>query len=389
MNRFHRSIVSSVLATLIASPSAQAAEFVIGSHDSLTGSTARVGSGMNEGIQLAAEYFNRKYPEHKFKVVTIDDEAQPAKAVAAIEKLTSEGVLAFSAGYGTNIIAPASETAGRTGLVYITSGGVGEGLTHRGLKTFFRITNAPGYARAFVGTLTQAGVKSVSILYSTKESPSTLANDLNTALPATGIKVTLHPYDPSTQDFKPLVNKVKLQDRPDAMLMLGYENDYIAILRAARLLKPELKAIMAPWGIATTDMRKEFPDLVANVYGTTFTPDPPMYRTAEGQEFASLYRDRYKKEPDYLVQFGFVQTELLFEAIMRSYKAGTLKQKNGIADELRKTDRETLVGHVRFDATGDFDQFAYRMGQHQNGKIAIVWPKEYATANMNYPAVPW
>jgi branched-chain amino acid transport system substrate-binding protein len=29
------------------------------------------------------------------------------------------------------------------------------------------------------------------------------------------------------------------------------------------------------------------------------------------------------------------------------------------------------------------------MGQHQGTKIAIVWPKEYATAKMNFPGVPW
>ena len=34
-------------------------------------------------------------------------------------------------------------------------------------------------------------------------------------------------------DFKPVVNKVRLRDKSDVILMVGYENDYVGILRAA------------------------------------------------------------------------------------------------------------------------------------------------------------
>jgi branched-chain amino acid transport system substrate-binding protein len=368
---------------------AHAAEFVIGTHNSLTGATARVGSEMNEGVLTAARYFNDKYPEHKFKVLTLDDESQPAKSIAAVEKLVSEGVLAFSAGYGTNVVGPASEAAAKAGLVYVTSGGVGDGLTKRGLKTFFRITNTPGYSNTFIGILGDLKVQSVSIVHSTKESSAGLADALIKGLPAKGIKVYAHAFEASTTDFKPVINKVKLQDKPELLLMIGLENDYVGILRAAKLLKPKVKAIMAPWGMASPRMSAEFPDLVPGVFGTTFIASPPVYKTTEGTEFAKLYRTLYKKEPDYLAQFGFVQTQLLFEAIMRAHKAGTLKQPDGIAAEMRKTDRETLTGRIRFDANGDYPDFMYRMGQHQDGGIAIVWPAQHATAKMRFPALPW
>lgn len=367
----------------------QATEFVIGSHNSLTGTTARVGAEMNEGVLAAAQYFNNKYPEHKFKVVTLDDESQPAKAIAAVEKMASDGVLAFSAGYGTNVIGPASDTAAKAGMVYVTSGGVGEALTKRGLKNFFRITNTPGYTNAFVGILTDLKVKSVSIVYSTKESSAGLAGELAKILPGKGITVTSHAFEASTTDFKPVINKVKLQDKPEVLLVIGLENDYVGVLRAAKLLKPSIKAIIAPWGMATPRMAAEFPDLVTGVFGTTFVASPPVYKLPEGVEFAKLYREMYKKDPDYLAQFGFVQTQLLFEAILRAHKAGTLKQKDGIAAEMRKTDRETLTGHIRFDETGDYPDFTYRMGQHQDGKITVVWPTQHATSKMRFPALPW
>jgi branched-chain amino acid transport system substrate-binding protein len=389
MRKIGSTILQAAIGLFALGAAAHAAEFVIGSHNSLTGTTARVGNEMNEGVLAAAQYFNNKYPEHKFKVISVDDESQPAKAIAAVEKLASEGVLAYSAGYGTNIVGPASDAAAKAGLVYVSSGGVGEALTKRGLTNFFRITNTPGYTKAFAGILSDLHIKSVSIVHSTKESSAGLAGELEKALPAKGIKVVLHAYEASTSDFKPLINKVKLQDKPELLVMIGLENDYIGILRAAKLLKPQVKGIMAAWGMATPRMATEFPDLVSGVFGTTFIASPPVYKLPEGIEFAKLYRQMYKKDPDYLAQFGFVQTQILFEAILRAHKAGTLKQKDGLSNEMRKTDRETLTGRIRFDQTGEYPGFSYRMGQHQDGKVVLVWPAENATAKMRFPAVPW
>ena len=151
-----------------------AEEFVVGVEVPLSGSLARVGTGMSEGINVAADVFNRKNGKHRIKLITIDDESSPAKAVAAVEKLASQGVVAIDGGYGSGNIGPASDAANKAGLVYITSGGVDEALTQRGLKTFFRINNTAGYSKAMLGLLSDMGAKNVSIVYLTKEATSDL-----------------------------------------------------------------------------------------------------------------------------------------------------------------------------------------------------------------------
>jgi branched-chain amino acid transport system substrate-binding protein len=80
--------------------------------------------------------------------------------------------------------------------------------------------------------------------------------------------VTAHAFDPAISDFKPIINKIKLQDKPEVIAMIGYENDYVGILRAARVLKPAVKAMVGVWSLATPKMAADFPDLVPNVYGT-------------------------------------------------------------------------------------------------------------------------
>jgi len=367
---------------------AGAEEFLVGVEVPLTGSLARVGAGMSEGIQVATDVFNRRNGKHRIKLITIDDESSPAKAIAAVEKLASQGVVAIDGGYGSNNIGPASDAANKAGLVYITSGGVDEALSQRGIKNFFRINNTAGYSKAMLGLLADMNVKSVSIVYLTKEATSDLAKDVDKALTAKGVKTTMHSFDPAITDFKPIINKVKLQDKPDVIAMVGYENDYVGIIRAAKILKPEVKAMVGVWSLATSKMHDDFPDLMPNVYGTALLPFPAEFTTPDGKDFAETYKKLLGKEPDYLGQFGYVQSQLLFDAIARAADAGTLKS-GGIAAELRKTNKDTLIGRVVFDEKGDNPNFAHRMGQHQNGKVVVVWPREYANGKMNFPAVPW
>jgi branched-chain amino acid transport system substrate-binding protein len=382
-----RTLCFLALALIFGAP-AHAEEFLVGSEVPLTGTLARVGTGMMEGIAVAADVFNRKNGKHKVKIVTIDDESSPAKAVAAVEKLASQGALAITGGYGSNNIGPASDAANKAGLVYMTSGGVDEALTQRGFKTFFRINSAAGYSNAMLGLLTEMGAKSVSIVYSTKEAPAELAREVEKSLKARGVPVTSHAFDPAISDFKPVINKIKLQDKSEIIAMIGYENDYVGIIRAAKVLKPDVKALVGVWSLATSKMRADFPDLMENIYGTALLPFPAEFTSPDGKEFAETYKKLFGKDPDYLGQFGYVQSQILFESIARAYDAGTLK-KGGIKEEIRKTDRDTLIGRVKFDAKGDNPFFSHRMGQHQGAKVVIVWPKEYANGKMNFPGVPW
>lgn len=297
--------------------------------------------------------------------------------------------MALTGGYGSNIIGPASDTANKAGLVYMTSGGVSDDLTKRGYKTFFRINNTVGYSKAMIGMLAEMGIKSLSIVYSTKEATDDLAKDVEKAMTALGVKVTMHAFDPNITDFKPVINKIRLQDRSEAIAMVGYETDYVNIIRAAKVMKPDsVKAILGVWSLATSQMANDFPELMPNIYGTALLPFPAEFNTPDGKEFAQTYQQLFKKEPDYLGQFGYVQSQLLFEAILRAYEKGTLS-KGGLPQELRNTDKSTLIGRVVFDDNGDNLNFQHRMGQHQNGKVVIVWPQESANGKMNFPGVPW
>lgn len=374
-----------VLGLAALAPAVMADEFVVGSNLPLTGAQARWGQEVAEGLKLAAEAFNRGNAKHKIKLVVMDDEGNAAKASAAAEKMISDGAVALYGGFPTPAVVGAANVATKAGLVYMSSG---YGGTKADFKNFFQINAISGYQRAMAGTILEMGAKSVSLIHNTKEGSAYVAATAAKALTDKGVKVMLHPYDSAITDFKPVINKIKLQDRPDVIAMVGYENEYIGMLRAAKVLKPEVKAIVCAYGLATPKMLADFPAELQNVYGTTMLPFPSEFTTKEGKEFADAFKKASNKDPDYLAQFGYVSGQVLFEAIARAANAGTIA-KGGVAAEMRKTDRETLTGRVTFDDTGFNPNFVLRMGQIQGNKIPLVWPKEVATAKMNFPGLPW
>lgn len=375
--------------SLAMSAATRAEEFVIGSEVPLTGAFSKAGTDVQRGVAVAVALFNARYKEHTVKLITIDDESSPAKAVSAVEKLAASGVLAVTGGYGTNLVGPASDAAERANLVYITATGLGMSLTERGYKNFFRTSNIEAYAKGVLGLLESLDIKSVSILYSTREPPTDIVKLVEPALKARGVSVALNVFDPGLTDFKPLINKIKLQDKPDAILLFAYENDYVNILRAARLLKPEVKAVISSWSLLTAQMIADFPTLLPNVYGALNSSMPPIYKSDNQRQFTEKFVELHKTEPSFQSQLAYVQAQVLLEAILRSHERGTLKKAGGLADELRKTNMKTLQGDVRFDEKGNNIASVVGMGQVQDGKVLLIWPPERADGKAIFPAVPW
>lgn len=389
MKLISKAVLTALFGLTASVAAVDAKEYLVGVELPLTGAYSRMGNGTLEGITVGVNMFNKKNSKYTVKLSSIDDEGSPAKAVAAVEKLISQGAVAITGGYGSNLTGPASEAANKAGIVFLSSGATAQELTERGLKTFFRTNGTVGYVKAMNGLFSDMGVKSISIVYSTKDATSTLALMVQKDLTAKGLKVTMHSFDPAMTDFKPIINKIKLQDHSELIAMFGYENDYVGIIRAAKVLKPNtVKAIVGGWSLAVPKMASDFPDLMPNVFGAAMVPHPVEYKDPEGKQFSDEFRKQYKKDPDYAAQYGYVQAQIICEAIKRANEKGTLA-KGGLVEEVRKTNRTTLIGRVAFDKTGDNPYFLQKMGQHQNGKIVIVWPKKEATGKMKFPAVPW
>ncbi|HEX7386580.1 MAG TPA: ABC transporter substrate-binding protein [Castellaniella sp.] len=368
-----------------------AEEFTVGVDLPLTGHFAKQGLGQMRGIKIAVEAFKEASGgKDSIKLITIDNESQPAKSVAAVEKLASQGVIAITGGYGSNVVSPASEAANKLGVPYVSSGAIADSLTKRGLKYYFQILNTDGYSKPVIELIKTFKVKSVSLIYSTAESTSALAKDAQKGLTAAGVKVMMHEYEPSTTNFTPIVNKVRLQDKPDILLMVGYQNEEIGILRAAKLLKPTVKAVVGTYEVAVPEMVTENPDLVQNVFGLSLLSFPAEFPTPDGKKFSTIHRALFPKEDfGYIEEYGYAGAKVVFDALLKAQAAKEKITHDSLRDIIAKTDEDTVLGKIRFDAGGLNTEYMQHIGQIQGKKVVIVWPDDQATGKMVYPGLPW
>lgn len=369
-------------------PVSSAEDYTVGVHLPLTGAFARAGQAYREGIMVAERLHNLD-SQTKVKLDIVDDESTATKAITAVEKFASSGDAAIIGGYASSIIGPASEVSDRYGVTYMTAGAVSEELTKKGLKTFFRINNNGGYARAVNGILDDLKPTKVAIFVNTRsDAPSLLAKSVGDHLKLQNIEFVEYPFDASTTNFQPLINRMRLRDKPDVILMVVYENDYIGILRAAKLIKPDVKAMVGTWSIATIKMQEDFPDLMDKVIGCAQISFPASFNDEEGKKFEKAYKEINGKDVDYQAVYGYVQAKLVFDAIDRLVKKGSFDRKL-LADEMRAEEVDSLIGKVKFDETGENIHFSLRMAQHQGKELPIVAPSDVATKPIILPARPW
>jgi branched-chain amino acid transport system substrate-binding protein len=175
---------------------ASADEFLVGAEIPLTGNLARVGAGMQEGIMVAAEVFNKTNGKHKIKIVTVDDESAPAKAIAAVEKLVARAWWPSRAATARTISRPPRTRPTSWASSTSPPGGVDDSLVPAGARIFLASITRPATKKAMLGLLADVGAKSVSIVYSTKDATTGLAKDVEKALAARGVKVTTHSTRP-------------------------------------------------------------------------------------------------------------------------------------------------------------------------------------------------
>ena len=81
---------------------------------------------------------------------------------------------------------------------------------------------------------------------------------------------------------------------------------------------------------------------------------------------------------------AYAAVQILAQAIE---KAGSL-DRSAIRDAIAATDLDTVIGPVTFrqDGTGIVNS---PILQYQDGQVELVWPVEYATADLVYPAPPF
>ena len=364
----------------------------LGAHAPQTGSLAKHGMEQIKGIRVGAEEFEKK-SKIKIDLRVYDDESDPQKAVAAVEKLAGmDKVNAIVGGYGSNLVGPASEAAERYDTPYLTTGAVDTKLSAKKFKNFFRLNNMQGYAAAQAGAIRELfAVKKVGVLYNSLSATTEIAEVVKDRLMKAGLEVPVfEKFEKGTTNYKPIL--LKLRDAGcEVLLVEGYFPDYVGTIKDAKILNLPVKAYMGAWGIGTPEFVRELGPMSEYIYGTSIWErgTAPKEAKQEEAEFVALYKAKYNEEPSYIAMLGYLSTKYMLEAIQQGGgKPGDYgPEKTRTA--LRAMDTVGSLGRVAFDEKGDPKYFSAILFQTQKGNQVVVYPKDRAMGIVQFPAVPW
>jgi branched-chain amino acid transport system substrate-binding protein len=102
-------------------------------------------------------------------------------------------------------------------------------------------------------------------------------------------------------------------------------------------------------------------------------------------ELNSKHQQRFGRPADVLVGPAYACVQVVADAVQR---AGSLDRER-IREAMAATNlRATVVGPVRFRPDGT-SPVTTVVVQWQGGRQELVWPKEFATRTLAYPATPW
>jgi branched-chain amino acid transport system substrate-binding protein len=364
---------------------------VLGAHAPQTGALGKHGTEQIKGTRLAVQDFENR-TGIKVELKVYDDESDPQKAVAAVEKLAGmDKVNGIVDGYGSGLVGPASEAAERYDTPYLTTGAVGMNLSSRKLKNFFRLNYMPGYAAAQSGAIKDIlKAKKAGIFYNSEASTAEIAEEVKEQLIKAGLEVPVFEgFEKGTTNFKPLLLKLK-DNGCDALIVEGYFPDYVGTIKDARVLRLPLKAYIGAWGIGTPEFIEQLGPMSEYVYGTSVweVGTAPKETQKEEADIVSAYVAKYNETPSYIAMLGYLSTEYMLEAIQTGAQSGQYNPDKTRA-ALRSMDRMSPMGRIGFDEKGDPKYFTAVLFQTRNGKQVVVYPENRASGQAVYPAVPW
>ena len=222
-------------------------------------------------------------------------------------------------------------------------------------------------------------VKSVAIVTSKFPSVHFLAVGAREVFKKRGINEVLFlEFEFGARDFGPIAARVR-EANADLLYMgaIGLEGNQLleAMEKINHTPKNHLYLYPSPGPLAQSPLGKD-------AFSVTIFEDlPPFNAKPEVQEFAKLFREACAKagmtfvDPETQAGAGYSAWQILTSAV----NATKSLDDNVLTAHLKKNGAETVAGKVRFDGAQNYGDDLMRLKQAQDGKWAVVWPKDVQT----------
>ena len=333
----------------------------IGFVTELTGPWSFFGSSCVAGLKLAEPQINPP-GKRKIEFVTIDNQTQPAQAVAASRNLDVQSkVLALSGPTSSDTALAMYGYAEQNKVPFVVPVAAFPQLTKPGTRYTFRIEPDAagwGYAIAQLVAKIKPGAK-VALVYSDFALMRAISAGLKYSAPKAGIRIEPEIIFPQGTNDATVQAAQVLAAKPDYVVVIGaggFDNTLTNQLLDIGI-KPE--QIIHPFGI-TTQVRNWGKRSAGSIYGTFFDSNLDDL-TAEGKQFVEQFRAQNDRPPSYIENYCYVTAHIIREAIDKNPGAADDREKFRDAISGLNTKETTSGIPITFDKNGARKEYMYFM----------------------------
>ncbi len=366
----------------------------VGAAVPLTGRYGAGGAQARAGYEMAVEEINRaggvtvggrKVP---LELTLLDDESDATKTVSRFETLAAQGVVAYLGTFGSDLHAAAASVAEKNKVPYLGVAFALHKIHEQGFRYLFSpFWKSPDIGHQLVPLLTSIPAaerpKHAAIFQEKTDWGREMAAAWVEAGKAAGYEVVVQgEYAPGAKDYSDIILKAK-SAQADAVFALPTPPDGMAMVKQMKELdfNPKLALL-----IRAPDVPVWSKNLAKDGDYIVFAPGWHNAMKYPGvAELNAEHQKKFGRPADPITGPAYACVQILAAALTKAGAADREKLRDAIA----ATDlSSTVIGPVRFRADGTgVVQGAFL--QWINGKQEMVWPREFATAPLAYPAPPY
>ena len=409
MNKTRREILGTAgvaifAANLPTTALAQGAPVKIGMSMPQTGGLGAGGQAALLALRMWVDDVNAKggLLGRKVELIAYDDQSNGANTPGIYTKLIDvDKVDLLIAPYATNVTAPIMPLVKERGLMLMGnfSFQVNAEVQHDMWFNNAPWNDARGWSEGFLDLGKMAGAKSIAIFAADAEFQQNLANGARDLIKKTGWNVVYDQnYPPNNTDFSSIIRAVRAA-RPEAVFVACYPNEAVAIMRSVNEIGLGSQVQIFGGGMVGLQFTPIMQSLGSLLNGVVnYNSYVPGMKFPGIDDFFKRYSVRAaaaKVDPlgFYLPPFNYATGQMLEQAVNATK---TLDHKK-LADYIRKTEFQTIVGPIGFDKSGErakprMVQAQFRNIQDNNvdqfknpGKQVVLWPESDKQGDFVFP----
>jgi len=321
------------------------------------------------------------------KIVTYDDGSVPTNGVTLYEKMATVDNVDFFVGPDWSAFGfPVPPVAEKHKIPMVMANVAALDIFNRGLKYMFATPSptVPNWDVRYFDMVMKQNPKPKSIYFVTQDNPVTksLTDFWSKKAEEAGLKVVgSEMFSHQLKDFTPIVLKMRTA-RPDIIYLSSFDIPSVPLIQQMRQLK--VKAMDVHHTLLSGALARQLGKDLEGVSGMM-----AWFPGVKGDydAFCEKILDRAKIN---MFDYPYTMSRLAAYLVMwQAIESVGAVDRDKVKDALHLGTFKSPTGDITFNEGGmSYKTLSYTL-QIQDGKVAVVWPPDKATAKPKWPAPTW